>query len=215
VPAAQRELSPRDWRELLYLAHTDRERAFDLYARHYLSTDGQIYWSDTHQLSVYLDDYHDEIDARAGARVAGGEMITEVYVPRERLPAFMEEAREDFRRNETELIYGAVRLIERDEETFLAWARESYACVVFNLCVRRDAAGVERAAADFRRLIDRAVAHGGSYYLTYHRWAEREQLLACYPQMPEFLRLKLRHDPAELFQSDWYRHHRALLADLI
>jgi hypothetical protein len=31
---------------------------------------------------------------------------------------------------------------------------------------------------------------------------------ACYPQFPEFLRLKRAYDPKERFQSDWYRHYR-------
>ena len=213
TPARQRELSAEDWRELLYLAHTDRARAFELYSRHYLATDGQVYWSDTHQLSTYLDDYHRDLDVRLGSRVAASEMITETYVPRDALPRFMAEVREDFRRGGTELIYGTVRLIERDDESFLAWAKEPYACVVFNLCVRHDAAGLVRAGEDFRRLIDRALEFGGSYYLTYHRWATRAQTLACYPQMPEFLRLKQRHDPADLFQSDWYRHQCAMFAE--
>ena len=30
----------------------------------------------------------------------------------------------------------------------------------------------------------------------------------CYPQFGEFLRLKRKYDPTELFQSDWYRHYR-------
>ena len=30
---------------------------------------------------------------------------------------------------------------------------------------------------DFRKLIDRGLSYGGRYYLTYHRWATREQVL--------------------------------------
>ena len=56
--------------------------------------------------------------------------------------------------------------------------------------------------------------HGGSYYLTYHRWATRKQVETCYPQFPEFLRLKRRHDPEERFQSDWYRHYKAMFSDV-
>jgi len=37
-------------------------------------------------------------------------------------------------------------------------------------------------------------------------------LLACYPRFPEFLQLKLQHDPQELFQSDGHRHYRALFS---
>ncbi|HUQ31126.1 MAG TPA: FAD-binding oxidoreductase [Pyrinomonadaceae bacterium] len=213
LPPSHRELSPDDWKRLLHLAHTDRKRAFEVYSSHYLATDGQLYWSDTHQLSVYLDDYHRELDERLGAR--GSEMITEVYVPREQLAAFMETTRADFRAHHAELIYGTIRLIEKDDESFLAWAGKPYACVVFNLHVEHTPAGIEKAKEDFRRLIERAIEHHGNFYLTYHRWATREQVLSCYPQIIEFLRLKRKYDPAETFQSDWYRHYKAMFSDEI
>lgn len=209
---SHRELSAQDWSELCYLAHTNRKQAFELYAAHYLSTSGQIYWSDTHQLSVYLDDYHRALDHRLNRAARGSEMITEAYVPRAALPAFMETAREDFRRHEVELIYGTVRLIRRDDESFLAWARDSFACVVFNLHVTHTEAGIEKARRDFRRLIERAIQFGGNYYLTYHRHATRRQVEACYPQFAQFLRLKRKYDPAERFQSDWYHHYRTMFA---
>ena len=49
------------------------------------------------------------------------------------------------------MIYGTVRLIERDTETVLVWAREPWACVVFNLHVDHTADGITRAAEAFRR----------------------------------------------------------------
>lgn len=211
MTAENRELAADDWKNLLYLAHADKEKAFELYAAHYLATSGQIYCSDTHQLAVYLDDYHKQLDEKLNAKCAGSEMITEVYVPLERLADFMRRVREDFRRDETDLIYGTIRLIERDDETFLAWAREDFACVVFNLHVEHSAAGIEKTKAAFVQLIDRAIERGGSFYLTYHRWATKRQILSCYPQMSEFLRLKKQFDRDEIFQSDWYRHHKNLL----
>jgi hypothetical protein len=72
--------------------------------------------------------------------------------------------------------------------------------------------GLIQSAEAFRRLIDMAIRRKGSYYLTYHKWATKEQVLACYPQFPEFLRKKLEVDPEERFQSDWYRHYKKLLA---
>lgn len=211
IDGANRELASDDWKNLICLAHADKQRAFELYAAHYLATDRQIYWSDTHQLSVYIDDYHAELDEKLNAACAGSEMITELYVPLEKLAEFMRLAREDFRRNETDLIYGTVRLIKRDRESFLAWARADFACVVFNLHVEHSDGGIERAKAAFRLLIDRAVGCGGSFYLTYHRWATQRQILSCYPQMPEFLKLKMKYDAREVFQSDWYRHCKNLL----
>jgi hypothetical protein len=43
---------------------------------------------------------------------------------------------------------------------------------------------------------------------TYHRWARKDQVERCYPQMREFLALKRLYDPGEVFQSNWYRHYR-------
>ena len=213
MPAEQKELGESHWRELYYLSHADTRRAFETYSAYYLSTSGQRYWSDTHQLSVYIDDYHLGLDERLASAGAGSEMITELYVPRPALAPFLSKVAEDFRQHEVPLIYGTVRLIERDDESFLAWAREPWVCTVMNLHVDHDASGLDKAARDFRRLIDRAIEHGGSYYLTYHRWADRRQVENCYPQMSEFLRLKRRHDPDEVFQSDWYRHYRQMFAD--
>ncbi len=203
-------LSPDDWSKLLYLAHTNRGQAFELYAQHYLATERQIYFSDTHQLSTYLNDYHAEIDHATRAAVKGTEMITEIYVPRAKLTTFMLTVREDFRRHAVKFIYGTIRLIEADDESFLAWAKQNFACIIFNLHVEHNDTGISKARTDFRRLIDRAIELGGSFYLTYHRWAMREQIEICYPQFAEFLNRKREFDGRGVFQSDWYRHHAAM-----
>jgi FAD/FMN-containing dehydrogenase len=210
IPDGQRALSEADWKSLLHLAHADKARAWDEYSGHYLKTSGQVYWADTQQLGTYVDDYHRELDARLGAAHPGSEMITEIYVPRPRLADFLAAAAEDFRRHDVNCIYGTIRLIERDDESFLAWAREPWACAIFNLHTEHTPRGVEHSANAFRRLIDMGVARGGSYYLTYHKWATREQLLACHPRLPEFLRRKDAYDPEHRFQSDWWRHQVAL-----
>ena len=115
------------------------------------------------------------------------EMITEIYVPRDRLSDFMAQVADDFREHGVDVIYGTVRLIERDEDSFLAWAREPWACVIFNLHTVHTPAGLEHSAAAFRRLIDYAIERGGSYFLTYHRWATRRPargLLSAVPRVP-------------------------------
>ncbi len=212
VPAGQKGLSREDWAQLLLLTHTDKAQAFARYSEHYLATSGQIYLSDAHQYGDYVDGYHTQLDAVMGAAHRASEMITEIYVPRDRLSDFMAQVAADFRANAVDVIYGTVRLIERDEDSFLAWAREPWACVIFNLHTVHTPEGLEHAAGSFRRLIDLAIERGGSYFLTYHRWATAGQLEACYPQFRAFLELKRTYDPDERFQSDWYRHYRDLLA---
>jgi hypothetical protein len=210
LPEDQRRLSTADWGQLLELGHRDKARAYDAYVEHYLATSGQVYHSDELQLAGYVDGYHRQLDVITGATERGTEMITEVYVPRDRIVDFMLEAREELRRLEADVIYGTLRLIRRDAESFLPWAHRDYACVIFNLHVVHTPARVERAAVAFRRLIDLVVARGGSYYLTYHRYADRAQVEAAHPRFAAFLERKDHHDPEGLFQSDWYRHQARL-----
>jgi FAD/FMN-containing dehydrogenase len=213
VPPDQKKLSSEDWDMLIYLAHTDPSRAFDVYSKHYLATSGQIYTSETQYVSDYFEDYHHRFDMKVHAPVPATEVLSELYVPRDLLPLFLSDARASLRREDAPpLIYGSVRFIEKDTESFLAWAKQSYACVIFNLHTPHTPEGRERTANAFRRLIDLAIRYTGSYYLTYHRYATREQVLACYPQFPEFLQLKLKYDPKERFQSDWYRHYKRMFA---
>src|SRR5882724_11756857 len=177
---AKKELRDDDWLDLLRLAYTDREKAFKRYSDYYLSTNGQTYWSDTNQLSAYLPNYAQKIRDQLGGDESSL-IITEIYVPRADLPAFLTQAADLLRSNHTTVIYGTVRLVEKDDESFLAWAKEPYACIIFNLLTLHTPSGIEASARSFRGLIDLAIARGGSYYLTYHKFAKPEQVIACYP----------------------------------
>jgi FAD/FMN-containing dehydrogenase len=202
--------SDDDWAKLTRYSHTHKKLAFDMYSRRYLETSGQIYWADDQLSAAYVENYHADLDRELHAKVPGTEMITELYVPRAELAAFMSDARRMLRRRRASVIYGTIRMIERDDETFLAWARDRYACIVLNLHVDHTPRAVRKAAEAFTELIDLAISFGGSYYLTYHRWARKDQIERCYPQMNAFLDLKLHHDPGEVFQSSWYRHYRRM-----
>jgi FAD/FMN-containing dehydrogenase len=211
IPSGQRVLSRDDWGRLLHLAHSDRAAAYRVYTEHYAATTGQLYRSDSLQMAEYDDGYHRAIDAALGGAHPATEMISELYVPRDRLRDFMRDAGAALRDAAVPVIYGTVRLIERDTDSFLAWAREPWACVIFNLCTEHTPGGIDRSAAAFRALIDLALARGGSYFPTYHRWATLDQLLAAHPRFAEFVQAKRRFDQGGLFQSEWFRHYAGLL----
>ncbi|TNM64421.1 FAD-binding oxidoreductase [Streptomyces sp. NP160] len=206
VPGGQLALSRGDWAELLELAHRDKPGAFERYVRHYLATSGQRYWSDTHQLADYEDGYHRRLDALLGGPPAS-EVIGEVYVPPAELAGFARAAAEDLRERAADVVYGTVRFVEADVDTALPWARRRSACLVLNLHTEHTPEGTARSAAAFQRLIDLALDRGGSYFLTYHRWARPDQLLRAYPELPAVVAHQREVDPHGLLHSDWYREH--------
>lgn len=210
MPEVKAGLDAERWNKLLLLCHTDKSKAFDFYQKYYLSTNGNIYWSDTHQLSYYNEDYEKYLEKTMPDYQAGSLMITEAYVPRKDINVFIDRIAEDAKTYDFNIIYGTMRLIEQDDESFLAWAKQNYACVIFNLRMKHTTVDIEKAKLNFQRIIDRALELNGSYFLTYHRYAKKEQLLKAYPQFIEFLKLKLKYDPKERFQSDWYRHYKKM-----
>ena len=81
-------------------------------------------------------------------------MITEIYVPRREAAGLHGRSRAGFRINGVPIIYGTIRLIEKDDESVLAWATEPYACIIFNLHVvhtpKASSRRQRRSAASFR-----------------------------------------------------------------
>ena len=132
-------------------------------------------------------------------------MITELYVPPDQLTDFLRASARLLSERKAQVIYGTIRLIGKDDETILPWASEFYACVIFNLHIDHTPAAIEHAGRTFRSLIDLALDRGGSFYLTYHRFVDREQILRAYPRINEFLALQKSHDPQGIFSSTWHR----------
>lgn len=208
------DLTADAWLKLLKLAHDDKKAAFKLYAQHYLNTDGNHYWSDSMQLTTYLPSYAEFMERTRTDRLAPKEtlVIGEHYVPLDQLLGFMRRARSVLRRFGTEVIYGTIRAIRRDTVSFLPWASTDSACVIFNLRTPHTDAGRRRTADTFRALIDAGIELGGSFFLTYHRYATARQVEACYPQFRQWLKLKQAYDPGEIFISTWYRHYKDAFA---
>ncbi|MEN9359812.1 MAG: hypothetical protein RL095_1347 [Verrucomicrobiota bacterium] len=207
MPQPQEELAAEDWVNLYRLARSDKKEAFDRYFSYYLRSHGQVYWSDEHQLAGSFEEYRRGVDVSQGT-----EMITEVYVDRDAFLPFLATVREDFVRHQVDMTYGTIRFIAKDEDSFLPWAARPRVCIVCNLHVRHSAAGIAKAKADFRRILDRVMEFDGSFFLTYHRWAERRHLDAAHPRLRDFLRMKRAYDPSGFFSSDWHRHQESLFA---
>jgi FAD/FMN-containing dehydrogenase len=197
---------------LLEIAHRDRGSAYRRYAKLELSKDGNVEWSDLHQLSTYPAGYHAEIEKRLGADSVGADLILEVYVPHGELISLLEEARRILLASEMPLVYGTVRFIDQDKDTFLVWAKKPYACVIFSPHTSGEARALRKTSEVCRQLLRAANKLGGSFYLTYNRFATRGELSSAYPQFQDFLSLKKRYDSRETFQSDWYRYYKGVYA---
>jgi|SRR5882724_1097667 len=208
--AENTDLDVRLLTALLELAHKDRGSAYRRYAKLELAKDGNVEWSDLHQLATYPLGYHQDIEKRLGVESVGADLIVEVYVPRAQLIPFLEETRRTLLAAELPLVHGTIRFIEQDKDSFLAWAKKRYACVTFAPHTAGETPALHKTGETCRQLMRAATKKGGSFYLTYNRFATREDIEFAYPRFAEFLLLKKKYDPMDTLQSDWYRHYKAL-----
>src|SRR6185436_6252353 len=90
-------LTDVEWLKLVGLAHVRPGAAFDLYSKRFLASAGRVAWSDDPPRDVvYVPGYHQSLDRQSGAEAASSEVLMEFFMPRDRVPEFMEQARSYF-----------------------------------------------------------------------------------------------------------------------
>lgn len=205
-------ISQDQWQGIVDLVHVDKKQAFQHYVESIESTHDKVDWADSWQNNFYLNGYHQTVDANTHSKDKASEVLTEFYVPLNVMHEFLKRAGTYFLANGQNVIFSSVRFIEKDDETFIPWAKQRYACVVLNFHTPHTPEKIAETMKAWSHLIDLAIELNGNFYLTYQHVANKQQLLTCYPNFEKFLQAKLKHDPSEVFQSDWYQFHRKMFA---
>ena len=138
--------------------------------------------------------------------------LEEYFIP---VAAFADFAREMSRilgRERVHAVNVSIRHAPADPGSFLAWARaEVFSFVLYyRQRVTRDA---QMQVGEWtRRLIDAALALGGTYYLPYQLHATSAQFARAYPGATTFFAIKARVDPTNRFRNLlWEKYRRASL----
>jgi hypothetical protein len=141
--------------------------------------------------------------------------LQEFFIPQDRFLDFINLARPILAEGSIRLLNTTVRLIHRNEDAFLSYARQdSFSFVVF-FEQALDSASVRATETVLERLLDCALTCDGSYYLCYHRVANADRLARAYPRIGAFFAAKRKHDPETLFLNEFYRQYApAFLTDL-
>lgn len=171
---------------------------------------GALY-SVTLRVKSLLRSADETIQAQPPARDPGASAL-QLLLPPDAVEAFVAEARarcEDWRVGIESI---DTRAIRSEEESFLRWARRQYTEVGLRLGNLSTIGGAVRATQLRRELIEGAIAAGGSFPIARTPDATREQVAACYPELPAFLAEKRRIDPGEKLVNGWYLHHRSLFS---
>lgn len=137
------------------------------------------------------------------------DILHEYFIPRAAYNPFIAEAREILRKQSLPVLNASVRIVHK-EDIALNYAPEPAYSLVLYINQPTDADGNARMRELTRALIDLTIRHGGRFFLPYQLHYTGKQLLASYPELPDFLAKKRQYDPTELFSSTFYRALKAL-----
>ncbi len=139
------------------------------------------------------------------------DILQEYFVPSGRVVSFSDKLREIVSSSKANLINCTVRSIRKSEVPFLNYAKQEGFGFVLYLNVRKDSTGRAADSLLTSKLIDACLSDSGTFYLPYLPFYSAKQLRTAYPEIDEFIRLKIQYDPNELFGSLFYERLKALL----
>ncbi len=135
------------------------------------------------------------------------DILHEYFVPTARLEEFLIRARQIIPAHNADLLNVTIRDVQRDTDSFLPYAREHVFGLVMFFHQARTRTAEDAMRALTQDLIDAALDVGGTFYLPYRLHATMEQAERSYPMLNDFLALKQKYDPDELFKTRFYENY--------
>jgi FAD/FMN-containing dehydrogenase len=140
-------------------------------------------------------------------RLNDTDILQEYFIPRERMPEFVDGLRSVVRRDGSNLLNVTIRSVQKDTITALPYAKQDMFAFVlyFNQKLNAEQSRVlQRTTVD---LVDLAIGLDGTFYLPYQLYYSPEQLHRAYPEINKFFEAKKLYDPEMLFSSKFYEKY--------
>lgn len=128
-------------------------------------------------------------------------LLQEYFIPVEHFVQFARDMAAILTANDVNALNVSLRHSPEDHESVLTWAPTEVFCFVLYFKQRSTNKASAQTQRWTRQLIDKALEHGGRYYLPYRLDATPEQFAQAYPEVKAFAALKAKIDPAARFSN--------------
>ncbi len=133
------------------------------------------------------------------------------YIPIDNINLFLNKLSSHKICREFNLINATLSITKKDEESFLFWSNQDYVALDLHFHITHSIQSLISIKEYLTELTDLIIQLNGNFGLGDMQCFEKNQLLKCYPQMPDFLNLKLKHDPSEIIQTNWYQSIKKII----
>lgn len=128
-------------------------------------------------------------------------ILQEYFVPVDKLTDFVNCLRTTVKEEKINLLNVSIRYIPKNTESILSYAQQESFALVLYINIPNTSWGKDKAKKWTRKLIDHALHVGGVYYLPYQLYATRNQFHRAYPRAQEYLTVKFKYDPQNIFSN--------------
>jgi len=134
------------------------------------------------------------------------DVLQEYFIPKAHFQAFVDSLRTQVKESGMNLLNVTIREVLQDKDALMAYARENVFAFVLFFSQGKDAASEEQMKKFTEQMIDKVLELKGTFYLPYRLHYRLDQFRKSYPMYAEFIALKKKYDPDELFTSQFWYH---------
>ncbi len=136
------------------------------------------------------------------------DILQEYFIPVDQLEEFVAFVRSLCIEKNSNILNITIRYVPRNEESILSYAQHDSFALVFYINHELTSLACATMKEWTQKLIDKAIALQGSYYLPYQLYASKNQLQKAYPLSDYFFECKKVYDPQELFINHFYMRYK-------
>lgn len=134
------------------------------------------------------------------------DILHEYFVPKENINQFLQQFKSLVKKYDMNLLNVTVREVKKDHISKLAYANQDMFALVF-LFSQAKTDDAEKTMREFTsETITTATNLSGSFYLPYRLHFNKQNINQAYPQLKNWLTLKKKYDPDEIFYNRFYQY---------
>ncbi|UEQ78392.1 FAD-binding oxidoreductase [Chryseobacterium arthrosphaerae] len=136
------------------------------------------------------------------------DLLQEYFIPERNFNRFIRDMKPVLKRSGMDLLNITIRAVNKDEDSYMNYARENFFGFVFLFNQKKTASQEEAMKILTNNLVDITLKNEGTFYLPYRLHIGKEKMRKVYPQAESFFELKKKYDPLEIFDNKFYQHYK-------
>ncbi|MBE8724237.1 FAD-binding oxidoreductase [Flavobacterium hungaricum] len=136
------------------------------------------------------------------------DLLQEYFIPEKDFNQYLKDIKPILLQSKIDLLNITIRAVNKDEDTFLNYAREDVFGFVFLFNQKKTEKEENEMKVLTNLLVDAAIKNNGTFYLPYRLHIDKEKMRKVYPQADRFFELKKKYDSKELFRNQFYEHYK-------